>query len=47
VLFPSLGRTIDVQLNQSPEIVLPALARGQSLDFECGMHMFKGQVVAQ
>ncbi len=44
VVFPSLGITKDLPLNQSVDIKLPTTKTG-TVAFQCGMGMLKGSVV--
>jgi plastocyanin domain-containing protein len=44
VVFPELGITKDLPLNQPVSIDIPAAA-ARTLTFQCGMGMFKGKIV--
>ena len=45
-VFPSIDRTVDLPLNKSVRVVLPAQSAGR-LSYACGMGMFHGVLVVQ
>ncbi len=45
-VFASLGKTVDLPLNQAVRVELPAQAEGR-LSYACGMGMYTGELVVQ
>lgn len=45
-VFPSIERTVDLPLNKSVRVALPAQSAGH-LSYACGMGMFHGVLVVQ
>lgn len=43
-VFPSLGKTVDLPLNQAVRVELPAQAEGR-LRYACEMDMFAGELI--
>jgi plastocyanin domain-containing protein len=45
-VFPAIGKTVDLPLNRTVHVSLPAQSGGR-MAFACGMGMFTGELVVQ